>query len=198
MKLTNFKRGMYGYKVRPPSVSRLSRKCGILDVSHHHGPPRPVTGIVFVLNYCEIALWNTAMNPLIDLFELGFLIGLEWVLKGFACWRIVLSSFNKIYVGSEVLTPVVMKSYVFWYITPCSPLEVDWNFGGLCRFNLSAWSWYLAWFTLVSFRWRRYISPNQQLTINVIHGVISQKLELLIICEDFCGKHGEFRLWFLS
>jgi hypothetical protein len=37
------------------------------------------------------------------------------------------------FVGFEVLTPVVMKIYIIWDITPCSPLNVNRRFGGTCR-----------------------------------------------------------------
>jgi hypothetical protein len=32
----------------PPSVSRLFKKCGILDVPQSHKPPWPVTGIALL------------------------------------------------------------------------------------------------------------------------------------------------------
>jgi hypothetical protein len=38
--------------------------------------------------------------------------------------------------GFEVLTAVVMKSTVFWDITPCSPLKVNRHFGGAYRLHL--------------------------------------------------------------
>jgi hypothetical protein len=34
------------------------------------------------------------------------------------------------YVGFEVFTAVVIKSTIFWDITPCSPLSVNLCFGG--------------------------------------------------------------------
>jgi hypothetical protein len=39
-------------------------------------------------------------------------------------------------VGFEVLTAVVMKSFIFWDVTPCSLLKVDRRFGGTFRFHL--------------------------------------------------------------
>jgi hypothetical protein len=37
---------------------------------------------------------------------------------------------------SEPLTAVVMKSYVLWDITSCSPSKANWRFGGTCRLHL--------------------------------------------------------------
>jgi hypothetical protein len=40
---------------------------------------------------------------------------------------------------TEVLTAVVMKSTIFWNITPCSPVSVNHRFGGTYCHLLARW-----------------------------------------------------------
>jgi hypothetical protein len=40
------------------------------------------------------------------------------------------------YVAFEVFTAVVMKSIIFWDMTPCSPLSCNRRFGGTYRLHL--------------------------------------------------------------
>jgi hypothetical protein len=56
------------------------------------------------------------------------------------------------FVGFEVLTAVVVKSSIFWDVTPCGPFKVNRRFGGA-----------------------------YPLTFNGLLGVISQKIELLLL-----------------
>jgi hypothetical protein len=48
-----------------------------------------------------------------------------------------------IHVGFEVLTAVIMKSTIFWNITPCIPLSVNRRFGETYRLHLLS-RWFLA------------------------------------------------------
>jgi hypothetical protein len=43
---------------------------------------------------------------------------------------------GELLVGFQVLTEVVMKSSILWYITSCSPLNVNQRFGGTCPLHL--------------------------------------------------------------
>jgi hypothetical protein len=82
---------------------------------------------------------------------------------------------------------VVMKSSVFWDITPCSRLKVNRRFGETCRLHIQSRrisqegdqrDWFLDWLILRSWIWRRHVPPKRRLTFNGLHGDISQKITL--------------------
>jgi hypothetical protein len=43
-------------------MSRLSRQCGILNISQHYRPPRPVTGIALLYYYMNSKVWPNVLK----------------------------------------------------------------------------------------------------------------------------------------
>jgi hypothetical protein len=81
----------------------------------------------------------------------------------------------------------LFKRVLYWDITPCSPLKISWPIGGTCRLhpqgprisqarNQSE----TASRVIAAWRWGRYVSANFRLTFKWIHGLIPQKIEVLI------------------
>jgi hypothetical protein len=96
-------------------------------------------------------------------------------------------------VGFEVLTAVVMKSTVFWDITPCSPLKVNRRFEETSSSGsnkpskipivISPSRWYLAR-VFRPWRWRWHVPPKRRLTLSRLHSSVPQKMALCIRLYD--------------
>jgi hypothetical protein len=78
----------------------------------------------------------------------------------------------------------------------CSSVEVHRRFGGTCGLHLQGRrvsqarnqqdaggkkSWFLAWLTLLSWRWRRYFPLKRGWTSPDLHSIITQKTILFIV-----------------
>jgi hypothetical protein len=95
----------------------------------------------------------------------------------------------------RILFEVITKGSIFWNITQCSLLKVNQHFEGRCRLHLqgrrisqtktrhgmiTALSWFLAWFIFLLWKLSGYVRPKHLLAFNGLHGVMSQRIQLII------------------
>jgi hypothetical protein len=75
-----------------------------------------------------------------------------------------------------------MKSCIFWDIMPFSPLKAN-------RVLLITFLMLLPWFILRHWRWIQHFPPKLPLTLNGLHGLVSQMIELLITAALRISNH---------
>jgi hypothetical protein len=130
-------------------------------------------GFIFVTNYCM----NLGSGNAFHFFVFIFVLFLTLEILCCSFWFIFCSMLIHT-VGFYDLTVVVMKSFIFWDMMPCTPLKVNWRSGGTCCLHLQgqrisqAWNkcevggkqssvcrllsrWYLGRLILRPWRWRR-------------------------------------------
>jgi hypothetical protein len=85
----------------PPSVSKLSRKCGSLDVSQPYGPPRPVTGTALRLPFFALISFLKKESKLKWNQEKNSNLYTQWQ-----------ECIQKTYVCNYVITEIDMKAWI--------------------------------------------------------------------------------------
>jgi hypothetical protein len=102
----------------------------------------------------------------------------------FCCVLLMSNLFKKIWkikIFIKVLTAMAKKIYIFWIVTPCSPLKVNRNFRGRIFCLLSVSCCFLPWYILRSRRWRQCVSQKCGLTSKGLYVLVYQKIKLVKI-----------------
>jgi hypothetical protein len=90
-------------------------------------------------------------------------------------------------LGFEVFTAMVMKSSLFWEMMSCSPMKVNWCFGGTCHFHIQGWRVSQARnqhdaSSKKALLWRWLVPLKCPITFKGLHAVMYQKMEFFMWC----------------
>jgi hypothetical protein len=106
-------------------------------------------------------------HPYMVWIDIKFFSNCTSIMKENKKFSYIFSSTKSFIAVFEVLTGVIMKSSIFWDITPRSLIKVNWCFRGTCHLHPQGWSW----------TWRS--PPKRRLTFSYLHGIVYQKTELI-------------------
>jgi hypothetical protein len=162
-----------GWSVRmttsPPSVSRLSRRCGSLDVSQPYGPPWPVTGIAllfYVLFLNRIAFASTWLQPS-ELNHIFYFIKKKQIFVWFFL------------IGSGFIFQLIPQSLPHWRTkTECVAFKTKKYKESQYRIRqLNVKTWIII---------QPGVSPNEKLILYIysLHGLVSA-MELLSVFRSY-------------
>jgi hypothetical protein len=144
---------------------------------HHHPSSSSSSSVTF-------SVWSVWLLAKRDLSILLAISELRWKCKECRIHEGALKRLN-IYVGSDILTSVIMKSAIFWDISTCSPVKFHWRFGENIFFHLHALldTCFLlsTCFSCISIPKMKVYVPLKCWWISTrLHGVISQKTAFLM------------------
>jgi hypothetical protein len=126
--------------------------------------------------YCSLSIAGCQLNTLRSYFCYNYCWPVKVGQLRVSSWDHCTVNLGRV-LRFVLLTAVTVNSPVFGHMTPCTPMKVEWRFGGTCcQQKQLSFCYFHAWFTLPPWTRRRYVPTKRRLTFN------SSALRFLLHC----------------